>query len=596
MADFGLAVTEALQHDRAGEVAGTPTYMAPEQVRGEAHRLDGRTDIWALGVILYQGLTGRLPFAARGPHALFDEILHRDPKPPRQIDDAMPRELERICLKCLVQADDRSLRRRRRTSPTTCGTGWLASAHDPATAAARGGLAPRRAQGLRAFDGDDADFFLALLPGPRGRDGLPESIRFWKSRIEGRDDDRDLRAWACSTGRPAAASRRWSGPASCRCSARRSGRSTSRPRGTDRGAALGRRCGGSSRLPAGATWSRCGRCSGTAGRRPADGKVLRPRPVRAMAPCPPGRARGRARRALRHCDGVASRRCSSSATTSGWRSRASSGRSRSRCVEGVNSAAVELFDPGHARRVLVEFGPGLRPAPRQAGRPGADATGSSTRPSGPCAGPDGRVIPPSASASSPRWSGAALDARDAPRPRGGRGIGVTFLRRPSTRRTSPPSHRLHREAAQAVLQDRCSPRRLGPPRPDALGPRAERGGRLWRPPRGLRRVDPHPRPRAPDDHPRPIGRTRPSRSIGGHSRRRRDLYQLAHDFLITPIRQWVERQARTTRAGTGPDPAGDDHGRVVGRPGPQRLASPLEWMGILWHSPGRAPGRPTSGG
>ena len=77
VADFGLAITEDLQTDRAGEVAGTPTYMAPEQVRGEAHRLDGRTDIWALGVILYQGLTGRLPFIARDRTA----PLRRDPAP-----------------------------------------------------------------------------------------------------------------------------------------------------------------------------------------------------------------------------------------------------------------------------------------------------------------------------------------------------------------------------------------------------------------------------------------------------------------------------------------------------------------------------------
>src|SRR6185437_16910590 len=59
VADFGLAVHEDVQHLRSGEVAGTPAYMAPEQVRGEAHRLDGRTDVWALGVILYLGLVGR---------------------------------------------------------------------------------------------------------------------------------------------------------------------------------------------------------------------------------------------------------------------------------------------------------------------------------------------------------------------------------------------------------------------------------------------------------------------------------------------------------------------------------------------------------
>ena len=199
VADFGLAITEALQTDRAGEVAGTPTYMAPEQVRGEAHRLDGRTDIWALGVILYEGLTGRLPFIAGDRTALFDEILHRDPKPPRQIDDSIPRELERICLRCLFKrmpdrysssidlADD--LR------------AWLAAAASPAAGPRRptegrcpGEDAPPNAapvvpKGLRAFDKQDSEAFLDLLPGPRGRDGLPDSVCFWKSRIEDRDGD-----------------------------------------------------------------------------------------------------------------------------------------------------------------------------------------------------------------------------------------------------------------------------------------------------------------------------------------------------------------------------------------------------------------------
>src|SRR5262249_27085682 len=99
IADFGLAVREELQDIRSGGIAGTPHYMAPEQVRGETHRLDGRTDVWALGVILYLGLLGRQPFSGRDPGEIFDEILHRDPKPPRQVNDRIPRELERICLK-----------------------------------------------------------------------------------------------------------------------------------------------------------------------------------------------------------------------------------------------------------------------------------------------------------------------------------------------------------------------------------------------------------------------------------------------------------------------------------------------------------------
>ena len=103
VSDFGLAIDEELQQLKSGEIAGTPRFMAPEQVRGETHRLDGRTDIWALGVILYLGLTGQPPFVSRTREEIFDEILNRDPKPLRQLGGDVPRELERICLKCLAK-------------------------------------------------------------------------------------------------------------------------------------------------------------------------------------------------------------------------------------------------------------------------------------------------------------------------------------------------------------------------------------------------------------------------------------------------------------------------------------------------------------
>lgn len=101
--DFGLALREEDQRRRAWEISGTPAYMAPEQVRGESHRLDGRCDIWSLGAILYELLTCRRAFDGRQVHDVFDEIVHREPKPPRQIDDTIPAELERICLRCLAK-------------------------------------------------------------------------------------------------------------------------------------------------------------------------------------------------------------------------------------------------------------------------------------------------------------------------------------------------------------------------------------------------------------------------------------------------------------------------------------------------------------
>lgn len=100
--DFGLALLEEQAHKHTGEIAGTWPYMSPEQVRGESQYLDGRCDIWAIGVILYELLTGKRPFSGSG-QTLREEILSREPKPPRQLDDSIPAVLEEICLRCLAK-------------------------------------------------------------------------------------------------------------------------------------------------------------------------------------------------------------------------------------------------------------------------------------------------------------------------------------------------------------------------------------------------------------------------------------------------------------------------------------------------------------
>jgi len=99
--DFGLALHESEQRGRQGETAGSIAYMSPEQIRGESHWLDGRADIWAIGIMLYELLTSRRPFQGDTLEELAIEIRQREPKPPRQINPDVPASLETICLKCL---------------------------------------------------------------------------------------------------------------------------------------------------------------------------------------------------------------------------------------------------------------------------------------------------------------------------------------------------------------------------------------------------------------------------------------------------------------------------------------------------------------
>src|SRR5262245_29799901 len=219
--DFGLALHEDDRRQRKGECWGTVQYMAPEQVRGESHRLDGRCDIWALGVMLYEMVVGQLPFDGASRDEMCEEILHKEVRPPRQLKPQLPVELERVCLKCLTKrisdryttavdlaADLRYLSAIWKSGATIDpldgsveGLIGPIVAHGSSASGSKKGpgsttvvditAAPAKIvpKGLRAFDERDADFFLDLIPGPRDRSGLPETIRFWKGRIEERDGD-----------------------------------------------------------------------------------------------------------------------------------------------------------------------------------------------------------------------------------------------------------------------------------------------------------------------------------------------------------------------------------------------------------------------
>lgn len=573
VADFGLALHVDVQHRHCGEIAGTATYMAPEQVRGEAHRLDGRTDVWALGIILYRALCGRTPFSG-DTEEVFDAILHHDPRPVRQVNDAIPRELERICLKCL----SKRMSDRYESAFDLAGDlrQWLAGAHG-AAASSESVSIQVACKGLRSFEEDDADGFVSLLPGPRGRDGLPESIRFWKSRIETSAADS-----AFSVGLIY-------GPTGCGKSsfvkagllprldsAVRTIYVESSAQGTEAKllAALRREYPDVAidhglDLAAAAIRER---------RRPAGDKLLIV--LDQFEQWLHHHADGRDSqllRALRQCDGdalsalVLVRDDFWMAVTRFMRAL------EVPLVEGQNCAAVELLDASHARKVLTRFGYAFGKLPD--GANGPDASRFMDEAVSGLAGPDGRVIPV-------RLILFAEMVRNRPwvpetlRSLGGiEGIGVMFLDETFGERSAPLAYRLHRASVLAVLRAL-----LPEPPSDLKGAQQSRSalqeaaGYADRPAdfdqllhildnelRMVTPVDadvPDGAPSGPDDPP-----------AEAH-------YQLTHDYLVSPLRQWLTRKQRETRAGRAELRLAERTARWTSTPERRQLPTSWEWLAI----------------
>jgi serine/threonine-protein kinase len=156
--DFGLAKsTGAGSRDEVnGVIAGTPPYMSPEQAAGKVNQIGPASDVYSLGAILYELLTGRPPFRGDNPLDILLQVKEREPALPRQLNPRLPHELEIICMKCLEKSPaerypsaaalaedlERYLRREtiEATPPSIVQRAWRWARREPALATRVGGL------------------------------------------------------------------------------------------------------------------------------------------------------------------------------------------------------------------------------------------------------------------------------------------------------------------------------------------------------------------------------------------------------------------------------------------------------------------------
>jgi serine/threonine protein kinase/formylglycine-generating enzyme required for sulfatase activity len=615
ISDFGLAMREE-DFGKGPQFAGTPAYMSPEQARREGHRVDGRSDIFSLGVVLYELLVGRRPFRAESRDELMEQIINHDPRPLRQVDESIPRELDRICLKALSKraseryptardfaddlrhflADDQTQQSIGPHHPTrnigsdSSGTHAVMDHHDRThfgSAGVDGSTSQHTIRiipkGLRSFDAHDADFFLELLPGPRDRNRLPDSIRIWKTRIEETDADNTFTVGLIY------------GASGCgKSSLVKAGllprlsddiivvyvEATAEETEKRLIVGLRKRCPtlpDDLNLKDAITELRRGRLL-----RPGQKLLIVLDQFEQWLHSQRGRSHTDLVQALRQCDGERVQ-CLILVRDDFWLAITRFFREiEIRLVEGRNCELADLFDEHHAQKVLYAFGRAFGKLPEEISELNTNqkeflkqaVTGLATEGKVNCV----RLALFAEMMKAKDWTPARLKEAG-----GTEGVGVTFLEETFSTASALPEHRYHQNAAREVLRallPESGTNIKGHMR--AESDLCQASGYARRPNDFnvvMRILDGELRLITPTD---PEGQQEPDKVDQSLEPGQR-FYQLAHDYLVQPLRTWLSRKQRETRRGRAELLLTEHTDLWVSKSERRILPGFLQWLSIvLW--------------
>jgi serine/threonine protein kinase len=613
--DFGLALREE-NIGKGPKYAGTPAYMSPEQARGEGHRVDGRSDIFSLGVVFYELLAGRQPFRGDTKAEVLDKVTSHEPRPLQQYDEKLPKELQRICFKALSKrAADRyssahemaeELRHfleeqtaiQRGSTPRAITSGALEAPPCASTPAGRSaptsgatGLGsadslPIRIvpKGLRSFDAQDADFFLELLPGPRDREGLPDSLRFWKIRVEETDPDNTFSVGLIY------------GPSGCgKSSLVKAGLM---PRLTDNVISV--------YVEATPDDTETRLLRGLRKRCPALDDNLSLKESLAALRRGQGITVGNKvlivldqfeqwlhskkndenhelMQALRQCDGGRVQ-CILMVRDDFWMAVTRFLHALEvRLLEGHNLSPADLFDLDHARKVLAAFGRAFGRLPEKTGETTKEQR-SFLEQSVVELADEGKVISVRLAMFAEMMKGKPWTPATLKEVGGTKGIGMTFLEEAFSSSKASPEHRYHQKAIRAVLKallpDSGTDIKGEMKSYDEL---LDASGYAHRPQDFddlIRILDSEIRLITPTD---PAGVENEDGSVS-HTVSGLKYYQFSHDYLVPSIREWLTRKQKETRKGRAELLLADRVAVWTGRPENRQLPSLIQWVQIEWHT------------